>query len=678
MKKGFFFKLALDGIRKNRKLYFPYILTGMVMTMMYYILAFLAASDMLEHMKGGGVLRTMLPLGCNIITIFALLFLFYSNSFLIRQRNKEFGLYNILGMGKGNLVRIIFWENLLVFAISVCSGLVLGVVCSKLAELGMVNLLQEEITYRLYLDWDAIGKTLLIFAGIYFLLLLNSSIKVLKRDPLELLRSSNVGEKPPKANWLLAVLGVILLAAAYYIAVTLESPLEAVIWFFVAVAIVILATYLLFISGSVAFCRLLQRNKRYYYKANHFVSVSSMVYRMKRNGAGLASICILLTMVLVTLSSTLSLYIGAEDSLMSRYPSDIALRLSVPNLDLFNEESFSQMRSAVQERVSRRENEVEYSGVEIAGLFTENGILIDQEAHMQFDVDIYENVGYLQIIALEDYNRIMGTQETLEADECLIYGLRTEFTGATFSIEGGGTWKVKAVLEEMFASGYSNMQVVPTITLVTNDLATLVQPLLKLETVNGNSIMSFYWSYSFDMDADPDAQIAAYELLRQEIDEIILPSEDGSYTYLLDGREMGRKEFYGLYGGLFFVGILLSIVFLFAAVLIIYYKQISEGYEDQKRFEVMKKVGMTNKDIRQSVNSQILTVFFLPLIFAGLHLVFAFHLIWLMLQLFSLRNISLVIFVTTACFLMFGILYAIVYKLTAGIYYRIVSGAAEN
>ncbi|MGN0172258.1 MAG: FtsX-like permease family protein [Acutalibacteraceae bacterium] len=674
MKAGFFPKLAMDGIRKNKRIYFPYILTGTVMTMMSYIVLFLASSEMLEHMKGGGVLRTMLPLGGMIVTAFSLIFMFYSNSFLIRQRNREFGLYNVLGMDKGNLGRIMLWETLIAGGISIVGGLVFGVAFSKLAELCMHNLLEEEITYTLRIDFASAGKVALLFAGIYVLLLLNSLIKVRRSNPLELLHSSNVGEKPPKANWLFAIAGILILAVAYYIALSIKQPLTAIALFMIAVVMVIIATYLLFVSGSVVFCRLLQKNKRYYYKANHFISVSSMVYRMKRNGAGLASICVLNTIVLVMLSATLSLYIGAEDSLAATYPRDISLRLFVPSMEYFNEGVFLGMRNDVDNLVPVKEDVLECSGVDIAGLFTQDGILVDQKLHKEFAVSTYENLGYLHIITIDDYNRLMGTNETLEKDECLLHCYRTEYSGDTFTIENCTPLKVKSVIDDMYVSGYAAVQVVPTVTLVTTEIDTLIAPIVSVENSLGNSILEIFWSYEFNLDAEPEAEIDAYNQIGEEIKEIAVFEDDGSYRYNLNCRERGRSEFFGMYAGLFFIGILLSIVFLFAAVLIIYYKQISEGYEDQKRFEVMQKVGMTMRDVRKSINSQVLTVFFLPLLFAGLHLVFAFPILWKLLQMFNFNNELLMMMVTAAGFFVFALAYALVYKITSNAYYTIVSG----
>ncbi len=673
MKMGLYSKLAVDGIRKNKRLYIPYMLTGIVMSMMSYIIYFLTSSDMLEHMKGGGTLRVLLPVGSVVVAAFSLIFMFYSNSFLIRQRNREFGLYNVLGMDKGNLSRIMFAENAIVAGVSIVGGLVSGIAFSKLAELAMFNLINGDITYTMRIDVVSVGKTILLFGGIYTLLLLNSVIKVRRSSAIEMLKSSNVGEKPPKANWLFAIVGVVILGWAYYIALSIKQPLSAIVWFMLAVIVVIIATYLLFVSGSVAFCRMLQKNKKYYYKVNHFVSVSSMVYRMKRNGAGLASICILATIVLVMISSTLSLYVGAEDSLNTRYPHDIALRLSVPGVEYFNEDSFSHMRHAVDEKVNGEENVLEYSGVDIPGLFTDDGVIVDSSSYTNFNMSDLDNIGFVHIISLEEYNRLMGTNETLDKDECMLHCYRSDYSNDTFSIQNCETLKVKSIVDEMYVSGYAAMQVVPMVTVITSDVKGLIEPILAMEKSQGDSFLEFFWYYAFDMNSTPETKVSTYEKLYDERNDIIIMGEEYGYSCVIDCMEAEREEFYGSYGGLFFIGVLLSIVFIFATVLIIYYKQISEGFEDQRRFDVMQKVGMTKKEIRKSINSQVLTVFFLPLILAGLHLAVAFPILWKLLQLFNLTNMTLAIMVIVGCFLVFALVYAIVYKITSNAYYEIVS-----
>lgn len=298
-------RLAAGGIRRNGKLYAPYIMTCSLMAMMFYIVNFLSDNSMLNGMKGGGTMKEMLNVGIVIMGIFAAIFLFYTNSFLVKRRKREFGLYNVLGMGKRNIAAVMTWETFFVYLVSMALGIAAGILFSKLAELLAVKIIRGEAQYQFSVSVGSIIATLLVFAVIFLLIYLNVMRQVFTAKPVELLHSENSGEKPPRANWFLAVLGVIILGAAYYMAVTIEEPLTAVLAFMLAVLLVIIATYLLFIAGSVAVCRVLQKNRKYYYRTNHFISVSQMCYRMKKNGAGLASICILSTMVLVTLSSTI-------------------------------------------------------------------------------------------------------------------------------------------------------------------------------------------------------------------------------------------------------------------------------------------------------------------------------------------------------------------------------------
>ena len=327
MRGGFYIKLAVSGLGKNKKLYLPYILTCICMVMMFYIIVFLAGSSGIRKLPGGDSLQTMLGLGVFVIAIFSLIFLYYTNSFLIRRRQKEFGLYHILGMGKRSLVKILIWENILSGGASILLGLLCGVLFSRLAELAAAKIVSGKIGFGFTIEPRAFIWTVGLFAAIFFLIMLRMLVHIYRSRPVEMLRSENVGEKPPKANWILAAAGLLILAGAYYLAVTIEDPLTALMLFFVAVVMVIIATYLLFVAGSVALCRLLQKNKKYYYRTKHFVSLSSMVYRMKRNGAGLASICILSTMVLVTVSSTVCLYASTENSLNRRYPRNITAEI---------------------------------------------------------------------------------------------------------------------------------------------------------------------------------------------------------------------------------------------------------------------------------------------------------------------------------------------------------------
>ena len=476
--------------------------------------------------------------------MFALIFLFYTHSFLIRRREREFGLYNVLGMGKGNIARILLWETVITYGLTTGTGLLLGMVLYKLAELGMVRLLQVPVTYTLTVSVSSLLAAAALFAVIHTLILLNSLRQLHGVSAVALLRSESVGEKPPKAQWVLTAAGAVLLAGAYWLAVSIKEPLAALLWFFAAVIMVILATYLLFISGSVTLCRGLQRNKKYYYRPQHFVSVSSMAYRMKRNGAGLASICILATMVLVMLSSSACLYFGAEDSLKATYPHEFALEVWLEN---------SADMPKLQEALTK--------------------------AGAAYGVNVWEK----------------GT----------------------------------------------------------------------VEPGSGNT-----WSAAFDTGLSQEQQLA----LSRAIDEA-LGDTDITWNYFRSYRAEAADDFYGTYGSLFFIGIVLSVLFICAAVLIIYYKQLCEGYEDQPRFAIMQKVGMTAADIRRSVNSQLLTVFFLPLAGAALHMAFAFPMIRRMLLLFELHNTGLFIATALVSFAVLAVVYTLVYKATSNAYYRIVKGS---
>ncbi len=673
MRTKLYIKLAWEGIRKNRRLYIPYILTGTLMVMMYYILEFLSVSPALAKMKGGATLSLLLPLGSGVMAVFSILFLFYTGSFLVRQRNKEFGLYNILGMDKKSIRKILFWENAMIACSSLLTGLIAGILLSKLAEAGLLNILGLGVDYRMNVSIGSMGQTMVIYLAIYVLLMLHSVLRVSILKPLELLQSNRVGEKPPKAKLLLTLVGLLLLGTAYYLAVSIEEPLTALIYFFFAVIMVIVATYLLFSVGSVALCKLLQKNKRYYYKANHFVSVSSMAYRMKRNGAGLASICILSTMVLVMISSTTSLYIGAEDSLRERYPYSISMRIGFEDFEKFKEENFTVLRETCAD-IPTKHSEREGKMLSTSGMLVEGNLITDSRIPIGFDLNSYDSLCEVLFYSLEDYNRLTGTSETLEEGECLIYcdGIECDFS--QFTVDGEHPLKVKKILEQFSLTDSAALaSIVPCVYIIVEDMQAYATPMMSKVNSGGFPLFYLYWQYAFQTELSPDENADVMLNLRQKLREFATEGEMfGSYS--IECQDALRSEFFEMYGGLFFLGIMLSIVFLFAAVLIIYYKQISEGYEDQARFEIMQKVGMTKREIRKSVNSQILTVFFLPLVFAGIHLSFAFPIIWRLLQLFFMRNLMLTIMVTVVCFLVFGLFYAIVYKLTAGAYYKIVSG----
>lgn len=683
MKRGFYEKLAYTGIKKNKKLYTPYILTCIGMVMMTYIISFLTYSETIKSMRGGSEIQGFLGMGFGVMSVFSLIFLFYTNSFLLRRRKKEFGLYNILGMGKKNLAVVLMWESLFIAGISIVCGIFSGIVFSKLAELCLIRMLQGTAEFGMTVKFSSIWQTALLFAGIFLLIFINTLRQIHLTNPIELLHSENAGEKPPKANWLLALAGAVILAGAYYLAVTIEDPVTALTWFFVAVVMVIIATYLLFVAGSVVLCKILQKNKKYFYKTNHFVSVSSMIYRMKRNGAGLASICILCTMVLVMVSSTVCLYSGTEDSLRTRYPRHINIQANVSDYSEIGTERLDEIRSVSTEETAKLgaepQNVLDYRVAAVAGYDVADGVI---------DVDVnnlteLSDVWQIFIVPVEDYNRIMGKNVTLEEDEALIYTTKMgQYDNSTIAIGNSAPLRVKEKVTDFVDNGVDAMQVFPSMCIFVSDFNEKIEPIKAYKNNKGDPIIQYSWFYAFDLDLDDETQIKLEKTLSNEMlaiqKQVISETGDKDFYIACEGVSAERAGFYGLYGGLFFLGILLGIVFIFAAVLIIYYKQVSEGYEDQSRFDIMQKVGMTKKEIRKSINSQILTVFFLPLVTAGIHLAFAFPLIKKLLLLFSLTNTGLLIGVTVACYLIFALFYVIVYRLTSGAYYSIVSGARED
>lgn len=674
MKSFLYLRLAVSGIRKNKKLYLPYLLTCVGMVMMEYILLSLSDSPALRTMRGGAQLGFVLSLGKFVVAVFAALFLLYTNSFLIRRRNKEFGLYNVLGMDKSALGWVIFWENIIVATLGLGLGLLFGIGLYKVAELGLVNIIHADVDYSFIISPESVKFTLWVFLPIFALLMVKSMWQVRRARPLELLRSESAGEKPPKANYLLGLGGVALLAGAYYLSVTSTSALQAFTMFFVAVIMVIVATYLIMISGSVALCRLLQRSKNYYYQKKHFVSVSSMAFRMKRNGAGLASICILSTMVLVMISSTFSLYIGVEESINARYPHDSGFGLDMERLENLNEVCTAQVRekfeTLFQKEGAEPQNVEHYRYATIYGIIAGDRIEPDSSRTVSTELN-YNLLRLVAFIPVEDYNALNGTDFTLEPGQALVGCLRCSYDAPRFRL-GDVNLEIAGKLPKGLNTGEMAAAAAPSLTLVVKDLSE-IDSLEKMEDYKGRRMLQTRYYYGCDFDLPEEEIILLHDQQKQAIMQLEFLGKEHGIGWIDECPAREREDFYVTYGGLFFVGIVLSAVFIAAAALIIYYKQVSEGYEDQSRFAIMRKVGMTKADIKRSVNSQVLTVFFAPLLMAGVHLAFAFPMVWQLLQMFNLRNLGLVIGANIGAFLVFCLFYVIIYRFTARAYYGIVS-----
>ncbi len=669
MKKSLYPRLAWQGIKKNGKIYFPYLAACMAMVAVFYVLGFLSHDKIVRDMNGGQQMQAVLSMGTFVMGFFATIFLFYTSSFLMKQRKKELGLYHMLGMDKRNLAVVLTWENLMRAGISLLGGLCSGILFSKAAQLMMIRLLQEKAEFSFYADWYVAGLTLKVFAAVFVLIFLQEIWQILRSRPVELFNSQRMGERPLKVNWLAALLGLLLLGGAYFMALVIKNPVEILIFFFVAVILVIAGTYLLFCAVSVAMCRILKKNKTYYYKTNHFISVSTMAYRMKRNGAGLASICILSTMVLVMVSSTASLFIGTEDSLRTRYPRNLVI--DTPTLEEEKIEQVHQIvRDVLEEYGVKGENLLSYSILDFSGLFQGNEVLLDTEEFQRDSTSQYSQIRQIMAVPLEDYNKIMGTSEELAPGEALVCNTKSDFEREykELKFQEGPSWKIKKYVE-FIDNGVDSMQIVPTTYLFVprQNLTDIKDAYASVDVT-----MVEHDYYGLDLDCEDQVQADMEQSILERLEA--LSAQDEVYGQVnVESVGAERIDFYSLYAGMFFLGILLGLVFLLGTLLIMYYKQVTEGYEDKGRFQILQKVGMTEKEIKRSIHSQVLTIFFLPLALGGIHTAFAFPMIYQLLQLFGLTNLKLLVMVTVLCFLVFGLIYGIMYTATAKVYYRIVS-----
>lgn len=698
MKNGFFAKLAWMGIRKNKRLYVPYILTCIAMVAMLYIMLFLHFDGQLELLPvGGNSAVQMMGFASWVIAIFSAIFLFYTNSFLMRRRKREFGLYNVLGMCKMDIARILVWENLIILFISLGCGLLCGILFSKLAQLGLFRLLGGELVWDFSLSLPAIGLCVAGFCAIFLLLLVHWLISIHLNNPIALMRAENVGEKPPRGNWFLGIVGAALLIGAYVLAVNIKDPVAALGLFFIAVIMVILATYLLFVFGSVLLCRVLQKNKRYYYKPQHFISISSMTYRMKRNGAGLASICILSTMVLVTLSCCVSLYGNIRQVVEINNPYQLQVEIQRYNTKTFlDAEQSTHYRSLIQNTLGDTNIIKTYEYQLLRTEVFQDGNSLEW---VLTDIPTVENErsSYIVTFMTPDTYRTFTNDTTFKDPgnaQAVLFVPEQTPTYHTLKLPDQ-TLQVTAQHEidpdNPNFSDYQIYIVMSNLSALQPNLNTLQEQNALEEAENSQTEMesstnwaNVAWCYCFDTDASDEETLdmenrlnRAFEQDAQSYDR---DNDLDAYYVNLSSRAHNRAELLEVYGGFLYIGILLSVIFLSGAVLIIYYKQICEGYEDRSRFAIMQKVGMTQKDIRKSINSQMLTVFFMPLLFAGLHLLFAAPMLEKITELLNGGAPNHTTFVLTVftSFLIFAMFYILVYKRTSSTYYHIVREAKEQ
>ena len=635
-------KLAVTNLKNNRKTYVPYIFTGVLTVMMFYII------DALSGGKGitQNTLKICLQYATGVIIVFAVIFLFYTNSFLIKRRKKEIGVYNILGMGKRHIARMMAVETILTAGISILGGLVFGIIFGKLMYLLLLKILHNSVDMQFSVNGTAIVQTVILFAGIFLLTYLYNILQIQLVNPVELLHGGNQGEKEPKSRWLLVIVGVAALGNGYWIALTTEAPLEALLKFFVAVVCVIIGTYALFIAGSIVVLKILRKNKAYYYNPKHFTSVSGMIYRMKQNGAGLANICVLSTMVLVMVSTTVSLYAGMEDILDSRFPRDVSIVCN--EADTNNEETLQRLIKEQCEKAGVKiTDRVRYRYGSMNAVLKGNNL----EKVEQYYPD--NHFYYVEMITQEEYNRIEKQNVSLKEQEILTYTTNGKCGKKQINI-AGQNYQVKKELSEMTSQPKSTAEMYKTLYIVFANAEQIER------------IESFSYADKFNLKGDDGKQKETLEQIQNEFYEKF---PDGT----MESRMLSRSSFYELYGGLFFIGIYLGSMFIMATVLIIYYKQISEGYDDRERYQIMQKVGMSKKEVKRSIRSQVLSVFFLPLVVAAIHVAVAFKVMTKILGVLNLTNVSLFAVCTIITIAVFAVFYIIVYSITAKEYYRIVN-----
>ena len=690
--------MAFTNIKNNWKTYLPYMLSCSLTIALFYIIGSLGANKGISEMWGGDMISSYMTLGQGVTAIFAVIFLFYINSFLVKRRRSEFGLYNILGMEKKHICRVIFLETVYTFLITMAAGLILGILLDKLLYLVISHMLAAKVPLGFYISVSSILQSLALFGGIFLLMFFNSMRHIYRARPVDLLKSRRAGEKEPKAKWILAVIGVICLAAGYYIAVTTDNPVAAIAMFFIAVVLVIVGTYLVFTAGSIALLKLLKKNKGYYYKTKHFVSISAMMYRMKKNAVGLANICILSTMVLVIISTTLSMYLGVNDALKQRYPAEYNITCMVQDNDYFDQ-GVKALRDNARSEGLTLTHEIAYRDFSFSAIYekSKDFFVTDPSLYSNFSaMQKYNQLTTFVVVPLEDYNKSMGTNETLGENEVLAYSSRQALPTDTINVFDLSL-HVKKTLPDFMANGNTAAKISSGHYLVVKDLSVIEKMKAGQNKALGDKADKFgSWleiNYMADVTGNAEKQkdqiLAAYHKTWDDIQamndaadaaksdapqpsSIAMAKADPGFNGSLECRTNEEASFRGVYSGLFFVGIFLGILFLMATILIMYYKQITEGYEDKQRFTILQNVGMSHHEVKQTIRSQILTVFFLPLVTAGVHLGFAFPFLYRILTLMNLFNLRLFTLCTVGCFLAFALFYGVVYWLTSRIYYGIV------
>lgn len=657
-------KLAITNIKNNRQFYFPYLLTGIITVAMFYIMCALESNPGIQSMPGAKDLGLILRLGIGVIGIFAVIFLFYTNSFIIKRRKKELGIYNILGMEKRHIAKILSKEAFFTAIIAIGGGLVTGVLFHKLACMLLYRMIGFNGGITFSFSKKGVMITAILFAIVYLLTYIYDLFQVQLANPIELLQSGNKGEREPKTKAIMAVLGVLCLGTGYFIAITTKNPIKALTLFFVAVILVIIGTYLLFTAGSIALLKILRRNKGYYYQTKHFTSVSGMIYRMKQNAVGLANICILSTMVLVAVSTTVSLYVGVEDIMKERYPNEINIR-AYYDTGAPSEDSIAPIvEKSVKESGRKIRHEEDYLELYFAAIKDQGQYSLDKEKVKTAG----DRVSGFVVLTREDCKKKYNEEipELAENEVALFTIKKTDMD--TLVLENR-SYHVKEIKQ------FQNTEDFETIAdmmdeyyyVIVNDVQDMERLWQLQKDIYQENSSSISRQVRLDIDGDSEQKKECFENIKTA-----LGPEQAKARILIDSRQSNLDEFYQIYGGFLFLGLFLGILFLMITVLIIFYKQISEGYDDKERFSIMEKVGMSNDEVKATIRSQVRTVFFLPILMAAVHVGMAFPMIKRLLSLFGLSNTALFAGCMAGTILVFVLIYLLVFLKTSKTYYKIV------
>ena len=646
------FSMATSNLKKNHSLYLPYALTTIMVTMILYITHALSAMPELSTLRGGGAIAQTLGFGVIVVQLVALLTILYANAFVTKNRLKEYGLYSILGLDRKNIQLLSFIELLLFSVVSVGLGVVLGIVFHRFSFAVLLKLIRIPIGIEYSMQLGSVGFVLISMAFIFGVVFFLNATKMYMSRPLEMLSEKKKGETKGRFILLRALIGAGLLGGAYYMSQTIEAPVAALYTFFVAVLLVVLATYILFDAGSIALLSLLQKNKRLFYQPTNFISISNLKFRMRKNSAGLASICILSTMVLVTLATTVALQTGTADLLKKSYPTDYSATAFVEDSSTIPQlsEQISKIKAQSKGTVT---NEMNYLSVLRAAKSMEGGVDIE---------GVYPGdspAAFITFLSADDYNRIFGTNYQPSDNEAVLGLVKGDDKNVSaIRVNGQLTLQVK---EMMATSDFKEK--LPQLPYVADNVyvAVVKDPTKMIDSKLGRGMYYALWNTSTDTSAKTE-EFEAYA-------NVLEASNDDSIT--VGSREDAAKDIYGFMGSLLFVGALLSVAFFIGAVLVIYYKQISEGYEDRDRFVILQKLGIDQKTIKKSINRQVLIVFFLPLVTAFIHTAFAFKMYRKIIQLFGVDG-NVTLNATIVIGAIFVVVYLIVYQITSRSYYKII------